>query len=66
VEIGKSASETLALLTLVYGKYTMKKLSLNGMGDSRRGEKMSKEVGSPKYKRQMQMWTESMFGSFQN
>jgi hypothetical protein len=28
VKIGKSASETLALLTVVYGEYTMKKLSV--------------------------------------
>jgi hypothetical protein len=28
VNIRKSASETLALLTLAYGEYTMKKLSI--------------------------------------
>jgi hypothetical protein len=28
VKIGKSASETLALLTVAYGEYTMKKLSV--------------------------------------
>jgi hypothetical protein len=28
VNIGKSASETLALLTLAYGEYAMKKLSV--------------------------------------
>jgi hypothetical protein len=32
VKIGKSASETLALLTLVYGEYIMKKCSVfNGI-----------------------------------
>jgi hypothetical protein len=28
VKIGKSASETLAILTLAYGEYTMKKSSV--------------------------------------
>jgi hypothetical protein len=28
VKIGKSASETLAILTLAYGKYAMKKMSV--------------------------------------
>jgi hypothetical protein len=28
VKIGKSASETLALLTMAYGEYTMKKSSI--------------------------------------
>ena len=62
VKIGKSASETLALLTVDYGEYAMKKSSvLNGTGGSREGEKMCKttqEVGSQKRKGQMQMWTE--------
>jgi hypothetical protein len=51
VKIGKSASETLALLTLVNGEYAMKKLI--GSGSSRKGEKMCKmtqEVGSQKCK----------------
>jgi hypothetical protein len=62
VQIVKSASETLALLTVAYGEYAMKKLVfLNGTGGSRKGEKMCKttqEVGSQKRKGQMQMWTE--------
>jgi hypothetical protein len=49
--------ETLALLTVAYGEYAMKKLSdLNGTGGSRKGEKMCKttqEVGSQKCNRQM-------------
>jgi hypothetical protein len=43
VNIGKSASETLALLTVAYGEYTMKKWSVfewHGGGGSRKGEKM--------------------------
>jgi hypothetical protein len=41
VKIGKSSSKTLALLTLAYGKYTMKKSSVfNGTGGLRKGEKM--------------------------
>ena len=62
VKIGKSASETLALLTVTYGEYTTKKSSVfNGTGRSRKGEKMCKttqEVGSQKRKGQIQMWTE--------
>ena len=59
VKIGKSASETLALLTLANGEYTMKKSSV--FEQHRKGEKMCKtnqEVGSQKRKGQMQMWTE--------
>jgi hypothetical protein len=55
VKIGKSASETLALLTVTFGEYAMKKSSIfNGIGDSRKGEKickMSQEVGRKKTKR---------------
>jgi hypothetical protein len=46
VKIGKSANETLALLTLVYGEY------------SKMMCKMIQEVGSQKCKGQLQMWTE--------
>jgi hypothetical protein len=43
VKIGRSANETLALLTLAYGEYAMKKSSvLYGIGGSRVGEKMCK------------------------
>jgi hypothetical protein len=60
-KIGKSASEMLALLTLAYGEYAVKKLRfLNGMGGSRKGKKMWKmtqEVGSQIHKGQTQMWT---------
>jgi hypothetical protein len=48
----------LAPLTLAYGEYAMK--ILNGIGGSRKGEKMCKmtqEVGSQKRKGQMQTWT---------
>jgi len=63
VKIGKSVSETLALLTVAYGEYAMKKsrVFLNGTGGSRKGEKMYKttqKVGSQKRKGQMQMWRE--------
>jgi hypothetical protein len=62
VKISKSASETLALLTVAYGEYAMKKLSVfNGIGGSRKGEKMfnmTQEVGNQERKGQMQMWTE--------
>jgi hypothetical protein len=42
VKIGKSASETLALLTVAYGKFALKNLFLNGIGDSKKSEKMCK------------------------
>jgi len=62
VKFGKSASETLALLTVVYDEYPMKnQVFLNGTGSSRKGGKMCKttqEVGSQKRKRQMKMWTD--------
>jgi len=60
VKSGKSASETLALLTVAYDEYAMKRVFLNGTGGSRKGEKMCKttqELGSQKRKGQMQMWT---------
>ena len=53
VKIGKSASETLALLTVAYGEYAMKnRVFLNGTGGSRKGEvcKMTQEVSSQKRK----------------
>ena len=62
VKFGKSASETLPLLTVAYGEYAMEKLSfLNGTGGSMKGEKIRKttqEVGSQKRKGQTQMWKE--------
>jgi hypothetical protein len=63
VKIGKSASRTLALLTVAYDEHAMKKLSvfLNGIGSSGKGKKMCKmtqELGSQKCKGQMQMWVE--------
>jgi len=45
VKIGKNASETLALLTVAYDKYAMKKSSVF-------------EVGSQKRKRRTKMWAE--------
>jgi hypothetical protein len=61
VKIGKSASETLALLTAAYGERAMKKSS--GFEWQRRlkeGEmcKMTQEVGRQKRKGHMQTWTE--------
>jgi hypothetical protein len=38
MKIGKNTGETLTLLTLAYGKCTMKTLFLNGIGSSRKGE----------------------------
>jgi hypothetical protein len=62
VKIGRSASETLVLFILAYSEYVMKKSSvLNGIGCSRKGEKMcmlTQEVGSQTRKGQMKMWTE--------
>jgi hypothetical protein len=52
-------SKTLALLTVAYSEYTMKKLNVfNVMGCSREDEKlfkMTKEAGSQKRKGQIQM-----------
>jgi hypothetical protein len=43
VKIGKSASETLTILTVAYGECAMTKSSfLNGTGRSRKGMKMCK------------------------
>jgi hypothetical protein len=60
VRIGKSASETLAPITLVYDEYAMKKpIVFNDIGSSRKGEKMCKmtqDVGSQKGKGHMQIW----------
>jgi hypothetical protein len=62
VKIGKSASETLALLTVAYGEYAMKKSSVSKWHRGfKKGEKICKlaqNVGSPKRKAQVQMWTE--------
>jgi hypothetical protein len=61
VKIGKSASETLALLTVAYGEYGMKKWSVSEWHrwfKEGRDVKTTQEVGSQKRKRQMQMWTE--------
>jgi hypothetical protein len=61
VKIGKSASETLALLTLAYGEYAMKKSSvLKWRRRWRKDEemcKMTEDVGNQKCKGQMQVWT---------
>jgi hypothetical protein len=50
-------------MTLAYDAYAMKKSSvLNGIGGSRKGEKickMTQEMGSQKRKGEKQMWTES-------
>jgi hypothetical protein len=49
VKIGKSASETLAILTVAYSKYATKKLSVfNDISGSMKGEmmcKMTQDVG---------------------
>jgi hypothetical protein len=62
VKSGKSASETLALLTVAHGAYAMKKSRVsNGIGGSGKGEKMCKmtqEVDSQKRRGQIEMWTE--------
>ena len=62
VKIGKIASETLALLTVVCGEYDMKKSSAFEL--HRRFKKGREDVqddprsGQPKTKGQMEMWTE--------
>jgi hypothetical protein len=62
VNLGRSASKTLALSTLAYGEYAMKKWSVFEW--HRRFEKseklciMDKEIGCQKRKGQIQMWTE--------
>jgi hypothetical protein len=62
VKIGKSASETLVLLTVAYGEYAVKKSSVfEWRRRSGKGEKvckMTQEVSSQKPKGQMQMWTD--------
>jgi hypothetical protein len=64
VKIGKIASDMLALLTVAYGEYAMKKSEKSSVFEWHRwlkGKKMCKmtqEVGSQKRKGQMQMWTE--------
>jgi hypothetical protein len=61
VMIVKSASETLALLTMAYGEYAMKKSSVfNGISSSRKGDGVQDgpRSGSQKRLGQMQMWTE--------
>jgi hypothetical protein len=62
MKIGKSASETLALITVAYGEHAMMKSSVfNGTVGSRKGEKTCKttqEVGKHTRKGQMQMSAE--------
>jgi len=62
VKIVKSASETLALLTVAYGEYAMKKLSVfewhRWFKEGKEICKTTQEVGSQKPKGQMQMWKE--------
>jgi hypothetical protein len=61
VKVGKSATETLALLWLIANMLWRNQVFLNGTGSSRKGEEMCKttqEVGSQKRKGQIQMWTE--------
>ena len=62
VKIGKSASETVALLTVAYGEYAIKKSSVFEW--HRRFKEVQEDVpgnpriGQPKHKGQMQMRTE--------
>ena len=62
VKIGKSASETLALLTAAYGEYAKKKSSVfewhRCFKEGREDVQDDPEMGSQKRKRLMQMWTE--------
>jgi hypothetical protein len=62
VKIGKSASETLALLTVAYGKYTMKNWSVfewhRRFKEGRKAAQDDPRSGSQKRKGQIQMWTE--------
>jgi hypothetical protein len=59
VKIGKSASETLALLTMAYGEYAMMKSSVSEwhrrFKEGREMCKMTQEVGRQKRKKQKRM-----------
>jgi hypothetical protein len=58
VKIGKSASETLALI-VAYGEYVMKKSSVFEWHRwFKEGRENMQEVGSQRRKGQMQMWTQ--------
>ena len=63
VKIGKSASETLALLTVAYGEYAMKKWSVferhRRFKEGREDVQDDPRIGQPKTQRtEMQMRTE--------
>jgi hypothetical protein len=62
VKIVKSSSETLALLTVAYGEYTMKKSSVFGwhrrFTEGREHVQDDPRSGQKKRKGQLQMWIE--------
>jgi hypothetical protein len=62
VNIGKSASEKIALLTVAYGEYTIKKSSVfewhRGFKEGREDVKDDPISGQPKTQRKDTMWTE--------
>jgi len=62
VKSGKSASEMFALLTVAYGEYDMKKLSVSEWNrrfkEGREDVQYDATSGQPKMQEQMQMWTE--------
>jgi hypothetical protein len=60
VKIGKSASETKPLLTMAYGEYSMKKLSVfewHGQFKEGREDVQLARSGQPKMQRTFAMWT---------
>jgi len=69
-KIGKSASETLALLTVAYGEYDMKKSSVfEWHRRFKKGEKMCKttqEVGSQKRKGQYKCGQSTNLGALRS
>jgi hypothetical protein len=61
VKIGKSASETLALLTMAYGEYAMKKSSVSEwhrrLKEGREDVRDDLRIGGPKTQRTDRNWT---------
>jgi len=69
VKIGKSTTETSALLTVAYGEYAMRK---TGVSEWHRRFKEERDVqddprsGQPKRKGQMKMWKSTNLGALRS
>ena len=67
VKIGKSVSETLALLTVAYSEYATKKSSVfewrRPFKEGRENVQDDLRSGNQKRKGQLQMWTEYSYSS---